>query len=276
MAVIRQQALRMVKQTRTRAMLVMQRWTWLSKGFSLCTTAWLPRILRCQSLPQGDHLKKGWLKLCVTHAVNARTGVEFHCELCWKLLWPFGCWQSLHKIACCGPYSMKLEATREKNGLFKDPLGPKTYCLKSEKPMFPMFYLTVTVIRSITVIWDLCRTSSVPGRMATFAGNWQTTHHKVQSCFPGDGPPHHELPWWSPGWKKRLKRLCIKWYGVNIVRFGLFSDQLSLPFTLPHSGQSAPPAIKTASVRAFMIHMYFTASEPMPTSWLNFKSGTSS
>ncbi|CAL1173955.1 unnamed protein product [Cladocopium goreaui] len=42
--------------------------------------------------------------------------------------------------------------------------------------------------------------------------------------------------------------------------------QLSLPFTLPHSGQSAPPAIKTASVRAFMIHMYFTASEPMPTS----------
>lgn len=86
-------------------------------------------------------------------------------------------------------------------------------------------------------------------------------------------------PWVAlvePRLEKRLKRLCIKWYGVNIVRFGLFSDQLSLPFTLPHSGQSAPPAIKTASVRAFMIHMYFTASEPMPTSWLNFKSGTSS
>ncbi|CAL1126565.1 unnamed protein product [Cladocopium goreaui] len=28
---------------------------------------------------------------------------------------------------------------------------------------------------------------------------------------------------------------------------------------------SAPPAVKSASVRAFMAHMYFTASEPMPT-----------
>ena len=36
---------------------------------------------------------------------------------------------------------MKLAATKEKNGIFKDPLGPKTYSLKSEKPMFPMFYL---------------------------------------------------------------------------------------------------------------------------------------
>ena len=37
------------------------------------------------------------------------------------------------------------------------------------------------------------------------------------------------------------------------------------------SGPGSAPAIKSASVHAFMIHMYFSASEPMPTGWLDSK-----
>ena len=61
--------------------------------------------------------------------------------------------------------------------------------------------------------------------------------------------------------------MSVHFPDVNPVSGLTSGKQADKPNAWLHfSGMAAPAAVKSASVQEFMIHMYFTASEPMPTS----------
>ena len=49
-----------------------------------------------------------------------------------------------------------------------------------------------------------------------------------------------------------------------------------IPFMPSYSGPSAHPAVKSASVTNFLIHLYWSAAEPMPTGSLGLGWGKDS